>query len=86
MTNEAFSVSIERGEQLRSLARYHRTEISDLVAAWIDRALADAGLNAPEPASSTMSIEEMLGDLEEGMSADFEKLGDEADAVIEDRR
>lgn len=65
MANETFSVAPERGEQLRSLARYHRIEISDLVAAWIDRALADAGLNAPEPAS-TQTVEEMLGDLELG--------------------
>lgn len=67
MANEAtFSVSNERGEQLRSLARYHRTPVQELVETWIDRALADAGLNAPEPAPSAMSIEEMLGDLEFG--------------------
>lgn len=66
MANESFSVSPERGEQLRSLARYHRTDISELIETWIDKALADAGLNAPEPAPSAMSIEEMLGDLEFG--------------------
>ena len=75
MANETFSVSNERGEQLRSLARYHRTDIPELVAAWIDRALADAGLDAPEPAS-TQTVEEMLGDLELGGH-------DTNDAVIE---
>ena len=78
MTNETpFSVSPEQGEQLRSLARYHRTEISELVAAWIDRALADAELNAPEPVTTTQTIEQMLGDLELGSD-------DTNDAVIED--
>jgi hypothetical protein len=77
MRNETFSVSPEQGEQLRSLARYHRTDIPELIEGWIERALADAGLNAPEPAPTTVSIEEMLGDLELGSD-------DLNDAVIED--
>lgn len=50
MRNQSgFSVPRERGDQLRTLARHHGMSASDLVAAWIDRGMEEAGLSANIP-------------------------------------
>jgi hypothetical protein len=40
-----FSLPIIRGEQLRSIAKHHRLDVSELLGRWIDHGLTEAGLN-----------------------------------------
>lgn len=76
-----FSVPHERGEQLRALARHHRTNTSDMLGEWIDAALADAGLSDTIPGVDISIAPEALFFRAPGFEIGFQARQDAIDVA-----